>query len=419
MIAEKAVLGSMLKENYLITDSNLAVSQFTDAVHKMIFQSMKELYSKGKAVDFITLLTMNNPQDLGGANYIHNLTNYAQIDKFDDHVGAMLDVWREREKQNVLHLAAQENWQIDRIMTNLEALIDNRASDHSSISDLLVDVYEAPFIEQEIAEGSTTGIRQLDDMTNGFQDGELTIIAARPSMGKSDIMLHLSKHAGWKNRLPIIFSLEMSASSLRDRLLSSTGSFSRTRMRNPYLYLNETQKSTWPKTIGMLSKTNIQFFDRSKQTVAEMRMKVRKMIHENPDRKPVIFIDYLTLIHSEDTSSNMHLRIWQITKDLKAMAREFNCPVITLAQLSRAVEQRMDKRPLMSDLRESGSIEEDADIIIFLYRNAYYNQDDTDRTMELIISKNRNGPVGTVVAAYNKTTGEVVGFGTNRERTAL
>jgi len=115
----------------------------------------------------------------------------------------------------------------------------------------------------------------------------------------------------------------------------------------------------------------------------------------------------------------MHLQVSQITKDLKAMAREFNCPVLTLAQLSRAVEQRNDKRPLMSDLRESGSIEEDADVIIFLYRDAYYTKDDTDSTMELIVSKNRNGPVGTAVAAYNKYTGEVAGVGTNREGIAL
>jgi replicative DNA helicase len=410
VIAEKAVLGSMLKENYLITDSGLTVSQFTNPVHKMIFQSMKELLANGKSVDFITLLTSCNPQDLGGANYIYDLTNYAQIEKFDDHVDAMLDVWREREKQNVLHIAAQENWPIDRIMSELDALIDNRVSDHSSISDLLMSIYEDPYVKKEFEEGATTGIEKLDEMTNGFQDGELTIVAGRPSMGKSDIMLHIAKQAGWKNRLPIVFSLEMSDTSLVDRLLASTGRYSRVRMRDKYSMLNEAQKADWPKTVGLLAGTNIQFFDRSKQTVSEMRMKVRKMIHEHPGMKPVIFIDYLTLIQPENKSSNMHLQVSQITKDLKAMAREFNCPVITIAQLSRAVEQRQNKRPLMSDLRESGSIEEDADVIIFIYREAYYTKDENDSIMELIVSKNRNGPVGTVVTVYNKFTGEVVGL---------
>ena len=384
-------------------------------VHKMIFQSMKELRASGKAVDFVTLLTTFSPQDLGGANYVKDLLNYAHIEKFDNHLGAMLDVWREREKQNVLHVAALENWTIDRIMSELDALLDNRVSDHSTISDLLMDVYEDPFIEKEIVDGAQAGIGTLDKMTNGFQDGELSIVAARPSMGKSDVMLHIAKHAGWQGRLPIIFSLEMADTSLRDRLLASTGGYSRIRMRDPYRMFSESQKGNWGRTVGRLAETNIQFFDRSRQTVAEMRMKVRKMTHEYPGMKPFILIDYLTLIHSEDKGLTKHLQVSEITKELKGMAREFNCPVVTLAQLSRAVEQRHDKRPLMSDLRESGSIEEDADVIIFLYREAYYKKDDDNNIMELIVSKNRNGPVGTAYAAYNKYTGEVVGVGTDSE----
>nr|WP_285853372.1 replicative DNA helicase [Sporosarcina luteola] len=406
----------MLKENYLITDSGLAVSQFGDPVHKMIFQSMKELRASGKMVDFVTLLTTFSPRDLGGANYVKDLTNYAHIEKFDDYVGVMLDVWREREKRNVLHIAGQENWPIDRVISELDTIMDNRVSDHSAIFDLLMDVYEDPFMEKGMEEGAPSGIQKLDEMTNGFQDGELVILAARPSMGKSDVMLHIAKHAGWQGRLPIIFSLEMSDTSLRDRLIASTGRFSRIRMRDPYLLFSDSQKGNWVKTIGRVAETNIHFFDRSRQTVAEMRMKVRKMIHQFPNVKPVILIDYLTLIHSEDKSANMHLQVSQITKDLKGMAREFNCPVITLAQLSRAVEQRHDKRPLMSDLRESGSIEEDADVIVFLYRDAYYSKDENDNVLELIVSKNRNGPVGTAYAAYNKFTGEVIGIGTDSER---
>lgn len=416
MIAEKAVLGSMLKENYLLTDSGLAVSHFANPVHKMIFQSMKELRASGKTVDFITLLTTFSPQDLGGANYVKDLANYAHIEKFDDYVGVMLDVWREREKQNVLHIAGKDNWPIDRVMSELDALMDNRVSDHSDIFDLLMDVYEDPFMEKGIEDGAPSGIGKLDEMTNGFQDGELVILAARPSMGKFDVMLHIAKHAGWQGRLPIIFSLEMSDTSLRDRLIASTGRFSRIRMRDPYSLFSDSQKGNWTRTIGRVAETNIHFFDRSRQTVAEMRMKVRKMIHQFPDVKPVILIDYLTLIHSEDKSANMHLQVSQITKELKGMAREFNCPVITLAQLSRAVEQRHDKRPLMSDLRESGSIEEDADVIVFLYRDAYYSKDEDDNILELIVSKNRNGPVGTAYAAYNKFTGEVIGIGTDSER---
>ena len=346
---------------------------------------------------------------------MNDLTNYAHVEKFDDHVGALLEVWREREKKNVLHVSAHEDWTIDRITTELVALTDNRVSDHSDISSMLVDVYEDPFIEKEIKEGAPSGIEKLDEMTNGFQDGELIILAARPSMGKSDVMLHIAKQAGWKGYVPMIFSLEMSDTSLRDRLIASTGRFSRSRMRDPYKLLTDRQKENWPKVVGLLSETKIQIFDRSRQTVPEMRMKIRKMISEHKGLKPLILIDYLTLIHSNENKNNKHLQVSDITKELKAVAREFNCPVITLAQLSRAVEQRQDKRPMMSDLRESGSIEEDADVIVFLYRGAYYTKDDNDHAMELIVAKNRNGPVGTAIAFYNKFTGEVLNRGTSSQ----
>lgn len=411
MIAEKAVLGSMLKENYLIIESNLNVTQFTDPVNKMIFQAMIELHKSGKNVDLITLLTSFSPQDLGGANYLNDLMNYAHLEKFDEHVGLLLEVWREREKKNLLHVSAQEDWKIDKIMSELTALTDNRTSDHSDISSMLVDVYEAPFFEKETKEGAPSGIAKLDEMTNGFQDGELTILAARPSMGKSDVMLQIAKQSGWKGYLPIVFSLEMSDNSLRDRLIASTGRYSRSRMRNPYAMLTDSQKEMWSKAIGLLSETNIQIFDKSGQTVPEMRMKIRKMMSEHKGKKPLVLIDYLTLIHSDEHKQNMHLQVSSITKALKAIAREFDCPVITLAQLSRGVEQRQDKRPMMADLRESGSIEEDADVIVFLYRDAYYTKQDDDTVMEMIVAKNRNGPVGTAIALYNKYTGEVL----NRE----
>lgn len=164
MIAEKAVLGSMMKENYLITDANLSAAQFADPVHRMIFQSMKELLASGKAVDFITLLTTFSPQDIGGANYVRDLSDYANIPAFDDYVAVMLDAWREREKRNVLSIAAQENWPIDRIISGLEALLDNRASHYASLTDLLADIYEDPYVKKEIAEGAAAGIgtRQND-----------------------------------------------------------------------------------------------------------------------------------------------------------------------------------------------------------------------------------------------------------------
>ena len=166
MFAEKTVLGSMLKENYLIAESNLSASQFTNSINRTNFQAMMELRTAGKAVDMITFLTTYSPQDLGGANYVNDLTNFAHIGQFDDHVDALLEVWRECEKKNVLHVSVHEDWAINRFTTELAMLTDNRVSDHSDITAMLLDVYEDPFVEKDIKEGAPSGIEKLDEMTN-------------------------------------------------------------------------------------------------------------------------------------------------------------------------------------------------------------------------------------------------------------
>lgn len=412
MIAEKAVLGTMLKENYLIGESSLSPAIFETAVHKNIYSAMDEIYKQKKHVDVITMITYKDPRDFGGANYLNELMNFVNVEKFDQHVNALFDVWREREKRNVIQIASMEDWDIEKVVNELSKLANNQVDDHTSISDSLVKVYEDPFIQKVIKNGAPTGIKKLDEITNGLQDAELIIIAARPSMGKSDVMLHLAKEAGWNGYLPLIYSLEMQEELLRDRLIASTGKFSRVKLRDTYTMLTPGQKEQWPKVIGKLSTTNIQIFDRAGQTVAEMRMKARKMINQFSHLKPIILIDYLTLIRSgEKQSFNKHQEIGDITKALKAMAKEFNCPVVVLAQLSRSLEQRADKRPMLSDLRESGSIEEDADLVIFPYRDAYYSKEDDDKSLEFIIAKHRNGPIGTIMSTYNKFTGEILNDG--------
>ncbi len=245
-------------------------------------------------------------------------------------------------------------------------------------------------------------------MTGGFQDGEVTILAARPSMGKTDVMLHFAKMTGWAGFLPLVFSLEMPEKLITSRLIASTGGFNRAKMRDPKRMLTQNQKNKWSDVIGDLSETNIQIFDGAGQTIAEMRAKTRKLMHQFPDKKPILFIDYLTLIHSNQFySGNSHLQVTEISKSLKTMAKDFDCPVICLAQLNRSVESRANKRPMMSDIRESGSVEQDADVILFLYREAYYDKESKDRSLEIIVSKNRNGPVGTIGVNYNKHTGRI------------
>jgi replicative DNA helicase len=160
--------------------------------------------------------------------------------------------------------------------------------------------------------------------------------------------------------------------------------------------------------IGKLSDTHMQIFDGAGQTMAEMRAKTRKLMSQFPYKKPVLFIDYLTLIQSgQPYGGNSHLQVSEISKSLKTMAKDFDCPVICLAQLNRSVESRADKRPMMSDIRESGSVEQDADVILFLYREAYYNKETDNHSLEIIVSKNRNGPVGSIPVNYNVNTGRI------------
>ncbi|KEF40147.1 replicative DNA helicase [Schinkia azotoformans MEV2011] len=408
MIAEKAFLGTIIKHNYLLKDTKIRSEQLEDARHQQLLNSMKWLSQDGKSINVVTLSTVPNLEGLGGISYINELTSFANSQKFEEYESLVQDAWKEREKNNILTRASQEGWEIGKVITELDAINEIKVDDYTSINDSLAEVYDAPWQKQAVKKGVPTGIAQLNRVTNGFQSSEVTVIAARPSMGKTDVLCHFSKQAGWNGYLPIIFSLEMPADSIRDRLIASTGRFNRLKMKDPYERLTEHQKNNWNNVLGNVSITNIQIFDGAGQTISEMRAKTRKMIHSFPDKKPIIFIDYLTLIRSENFfGGNAHLQVTEISKNLKAMAKEFNCPVVTLAQLNRSVEQRSDKRPMMSDIRESGSVEQDADLIMFLYREKYYNKDSDDNTLELIIAKNRNGPVGTVRVQYNEHTGEI------------
>ncbi|MCS1384803.1 replicative DNA helicase [Lysinibacillus sphaericus] len=407
-LAEKSLLGTMLHENYLIADSNLEAAHFISQVHQNIFTSMVQLVSERKAVDYITLLTTREPIELGGANYLAELGSFASATKFEEYETIVLENWRERTKRQMMEQAQQEDWGIAEIQHALDKLMTQYTTTNTSIKADLMQMAKRPFEQEKSKSGVLTGLLDLDKLLNGFQDAELTIIAARPSMGKTDTMNHIALKAGWDGYLPIIFSLEMSRTTLIDRLIAATGNFNRLKMRNPYEYFTDGQKEKWMSTLGMLDNANIEIDDRAGMTVPQIRATARKIIKANPDKKPVILIDYLQIIRVSNPRDNQTQAIGQISWDLKQMAKEFNCPVICLAQLNRSVEQRQDKRPVMSDLRDSGNIEQDADVIAFLYRDDYYAKESERQNMlEFIIAKHRNGPTGTVFASYVKDTGRL------------
>lgn len=211
-----------------------------------------------------------------------------------------------------------------------------------------------------------------------------------------------------KDVIALVFSLEMDDESLSERFVCNIGTINRNKLKNPSESFTDAQKQAWSQTIGIFSAMNIHFYDNPAQSISEIRSKVRKVSLENPTKKIAIFIDYLTLIEPNDKKANTHVQVSQISKDLKNIAKEFHAPVVSLAQLSRSVEQRQDKHPMLSDLRESGSIEQDADVVVLLYRDSYYNAAmKDDRTLELNIAKQRAGQTGVILTEYNRATGRI------------
>lgn len=407
MNVEDAVIGTLIREPHLLTDITLQPEHFQSIENRRTYEVMKLLKNQGKAIDLITLISAGDPKELGGTARLNDISRFANPLKVDTYIKMVMDGWREREKKILLHTASQENWEIDRINAELTRLIDDTTDDRRRISELLANIHEKPWTKLEKKQGVPVGMKTLQEITNGLRDSELIFIGARPSMGKTDVMLHIAKTAGHAGVIPVIHSLEMSAEQLTDRLVAGEGQFNRYRMSDPHALLTDKQKAEWTGTLGRVERTKMEIFEKARQSVAEIRMKTRKIKNENPDKKIIIFIDYLTLIKpSPSSGSNVHHQVSEICQDLKGLAKEFECPVVCLAQLSRDIERRQDKRPLMSDLRESGGIEETGDVIMFLYRESYYDPDTPDyRTMEINIAKQRNGATGTVFVDYDKATG--------------
>ncbi|PIC63388.1 DNA helicase [Sporosarcina sp. P13] len=411
--AERSLLGTMMQENYLILDSGLQSDHFTTTVHKQIYNVMRELVLREKSVDYITMLLVGEAKELGGANYLAELRRFANPARFDEYKEFLIEQWKEQEKHVLLQQASQNNWSIEEIQQSFDKLqACETTSQTLSITDHLIRQHERPFQPLTKKKGTPTGLIDLDDVLDGFQDSEYIVIAGRPSMGKTDVLNHFALHAGNSGHLPIIFSLEMSRDTMIDRLLAATGEYNRLRMRNPYQYFSEQQKNSWLTAIGQLDNAKIHIDDRSGLKVREIKATARKLIKENPTKRPIIFIDYLQIICPEGSMENQTQAIGKISSELKTMAKEFNCPVLVLSQLSRAVEMRLDKHPIMSDLRDSGNIEQDADVVMFLYREDYYNtKDEPTHILEIQIAKNRNGPTETLTAHYDKRTGKLHDLG--------
>ncbi|NCU17172.1 replicative DNA helicase [Pallidibacillus pasinlerensis] len=417
--AEQAVLGAILiePESLTVASELLIPEDFYRSSHQKIFSAILKLSDQGKAIDVVTvteeLAATEQLENIGGVSYLMELANAVPTAANVDYYARIVE-----EKSLLRRLIrtateiAQEGYnredEVESLLSEAEKKImevsgRKSAGSFISIKDVLVEAYDKietlASSKGEIT-GIPTGFTELDKMTAGFQKNDLIIVAARPSVGKTAFALNIAQNVATKtDEVVAIFSLEMGAEQLVMRMLSSEGNINAQNLRTGDLSDEDWRKLTM--AMGSLSNAEIYIDDTPGIRMAEMRAKCRRLKQERG--LGMILIDYLQLIQGDGRQDNRQQEVSEISRSLKALARELEVPVIALSQLSRSVEQRQDKRPMMSDIRESGSIEQDADIVAFLYRDDYYDKETENKNIiEIIIAKQRNGPVGTVQLAFAK-----------------
>ncbi|WP_083935610.1 replicative DNA helicase [Paenibacillus ginsengihumi] len=430
--AEQAVLGAILLDGDALVTAMERINSddFYRTAHQLIFEAMIEIAEENEPVDLITLTARlqdkQQLEDVGGLSYLSELANavptaanidyYAQIVEEKSMLRRLI-----RAATQIVSNGYSGGEEVGQLLSDAEQRIQEISQRRSgsgfvAIRDVLMDVFEkVEFLYTN--KGSSTGIKSgfhdLDKMTSGFQRSDLIIVAARPSVGKTAFSLNIAQNVGVREKETVaIFSLEMGAAQLVQRMICAEANVDAGRLRTGFLEPDDWEKLTM--AIGSLSEANIYIDDSPSVTVADIRAKCRRLQKEKG--LGMILIDYLQLIQGRGRGDNRQQEVSEISRTLKQIARELNVPVIALSQLSRGVEQRQDKRPMMSDLRESGSIEQDADIVAFLYRDDYYNQDTEKKNIiEIIIAKQRNGPVGTVELAFLKNYNKFVSLSHQQE----
>lgn len=419
--SERVILGAILLDNTLISQAIELLNQddFYSPLHRRVFRAMSNLFERGDRIDPILigeeLRKEGQLENIGGVATITNLTyglphfsniaHYAKIVHDKAVVRNLIKVCNQITSEA---LSEEEDAEVvlDHAEQAIFALADERTRQGFShikpvAETVLAKVQEYARRESHALTGLSTGFRDLDQMTSGLQQTDLIIVAARPSMGKTALCLTLAQNAATlENAVVAVFSLEMSKEQLVMRMLSSEARVDAHRFRSGFLTRDEWGRLA--EAIGTLSEAKIFIDDTAGISVLEMRAKTRRLIAEQK-KLDLIVVDYLQLMSGSRRTESRQQEVSAISRELKGLAKELGVPVVALSQLSRAPEARNPPKPMMSDLRESGSIEQDADVVAFIYRDDYYKPTDENAGIaELIISKQRNGPTGTVKLAFLK-----------------
>ncbi|QFI55632.1 replicative DNA helicase [Aeromonas simiae] len=417
--AEQSVLGGLMLDNeaWDRVAERVIDKDFYSRPHRLIFQAMSRLSNAGSPIDLITvqedLERSEQLEEVGGLAY---LVEIAKNTPSAANIGAYAEIVRERAVVREMIAVANEIVEAgyEPQGRNSGDLLDLAESKVFQIAEQRTSASEGPqplklILEQTVDKieelfktphngvtGVSSGYNDLDKMTAGLQPSDLVIVAARPSMGKTTFAMNLCEHAALTADKPVlIFSLEMPSEQIIMRMLASVGRIDQTKVRTGQL--DDEDWARLSSTMGLLlEKGKMYIDDSSGLTPTEVRSRARRVARDNGGIS-MIMVDYLQLMRVPSLSDNRTLEIGEISRSLKALAKELHCPVVALSQLNRSLEQRADKRPVNSDLRESGSIEQDADLIMFIYRDEVYHDDSPDKGIaEIIIGKQRNGPIGRV-----------------------
>jgi replicative DNA helicase len=413
--AEQSVIGGILLDNQALNSvlEVLHVEDFYSEAHRKIFAAIIELYDRNEPSDLITLSNIlkgkNQLDQAGGASYLSSLADNVPSAANIDHYSKIVKEKSTLRKligtaTDILSKSYNAGTDIDTVLDEAEQAIFDISENKirpsfSPFKDIIkasIKTIERLYERKEVVTGVPTGFEKIDDITSGLQKSDLIIIAGRPSMGKTAFALNMAQSAALEANIPVaIFSLEMSKEQLALRMLSSEARVDSQRIRRGFL-----GEADWPRLIsaaGRLSEAPIYIDDTPAITVLEMKAKARRL--SSTVNLGLIILDYLQLMRGGGYRDSREQEISEISRSLKALAKELNVPVVALSQLNRKVEDRGDKRPQMADLRDSGAIEQDADVIAFIYRDEVYNKSDENSEKgfaEIIIGKQRNGPTGMV-----------------------
>jgi replicative DNA helicase len=417
--AESSVLGGILLENEAVNQvlELLRPEDFYRESHRKVFRAIVELSDRSEPVDLITLSDcLKNRGELeavGGTAYLASLADFVPTAANISHYARIV-----REKSILRSLITtateiatrgyEEQGNVDEFLDSAEKVIFDISekkikASFVAVGDMIKDTLktvEKLYERKEMVTGVPTGYDDLDKLTAGLQPSELIIVAGRPGMGKTSFALNIAANAAFTGAGVAVFSLEMAKEQLVLRMLCSEARVNSSKVRSGYL--GERDFPQLAKAAGRLHEAPIYIDDTPAISVLELRAKARRLVRDRSKKIGLIVVDYLQLMRGMGTASNREQEISEISRSLKALAKELSVPVIALSQLNRRVEDRGDRRPMMSDLRESGAIEQDSDVIIFIYRDEVYNKSDESKKglAEIIVAKQRNGPIDTVTLTF-------------------